>query len=338
MEKEKKRIKRKVIKMRKLFILLAVLIAAPAFALTVTLVDNGGTVDVNYDATGDGDANQPRAFALTISVTGGATITGVTPAKTIEGESTAASPGFGIFPGTIDINDVNGHVNDYGTPVAPNSYPGAAGTGIDTNTVVLELGSLYEGARGDGNEPLESGTLATLTIDCNGATDVNVTAVEEDQYRGGIVLEDGSSATVPITPLTICAVAECFPSCHPDYAEWVAVGRPDSWCNVRQCYGDTDNVESNYGSAPPPIMPWPKAWVTVEDLSVLVAGYKQSYGGDPLVDPWIAADFNRQENNYGSAPPPIMPWPKARVTVEDLSILVAYYKASSVPVDCLDCP
>jgi hypothetical protein len=85
-------------------------------------------------------------------------------------------------------------------------------------------------------------------------------------------------------------------------------------------------------------MPWPKAWVTVEDLAVLAAGYKQAYGGDPDVDTWIAADFNHDENNYGDPPPPIMPWPSARVTVEDLSILANNYKSGTVPADCLDCP
>ena len=131
---------------------------------------------------------------------------------------------------------------------------------------------------------------------------------------------------------------ECFPDCHPDYGEWVVVGSPISWCFPRQCYGDTDNTESNYGPEPPPIVPWPKAWVTAEDLAVLVEGYKAVYGGDPEVDTWIAADFNHMENNYGPEPPPIVPWPAARVTAEDLSILVANYKAATVPADCLDCP
>ncbi len=33
---------------------------------------------------------------------------------------------------------------------------------------------------------------------------------------------------------------ECFPSTHPDYANWVTVGKPDCWCCPTQCNGDTN--------------------------------------------------------------------------------------------------
>jgi hypothetical protein len=34
----------------------------------------------------------------------------------------------------------------------------------------------------------------------------------------------------------------CFPSGHPDFAEWLAVGMPDCWCYPRQCHGDSDGL------------------------------------------------------------------------------------------------
>ena len=283
--------------MRKLFILLVALIAVPAFALTVTLVDNGdNTVDVTYDAAGD--ANQPRAFALTVSVSGGAIITGVTAA--IEGESDAGNLGFGIFPGTIDINGVTGVVNSYGSPVAPDSDPGAAGTGLGTDSVVLELGSLYVGAA---NAPPESGTLATLTIDCNGATDVNVTAAEEDQYRGGIVLEDGSSATVAIAELTsttsCAAAAECIKPTAPEYADWVAFGKPDCWCYRRQCRGDINGQTTG---------PFP---VQLLDLQALSAAFNKFDAQLPADG--ICADINHLRTG------------PFRVQLLDLQILASYF-------------
>ena len=235
--------------MKKLVMLLAVLIVTPAFALTVSLSDNGdGTVDLNYDATGD--LTQPRAFAIVVSVNGGAFIDGVTPA--VEGESAPGNLGFGIFPGTIDINDVNGHVYDYGTPEAPSGDAGAAGTGIGKSSVVLELGSLYEGARGDGNEPNEAGTLCTISIDCNGAVgDINVFAVTEDEFRGGIVLEDLTSPAITVAPIGIeceALVTTCRERLTPTeqalYDRYVAEGNePLSWCWQFHCRGDADNLE-----------------------------------------------------------------------------------------------
>ncbi len=33
---------------------------------------------------------------------------------------------------------------------------------------------------------------------------------------------------------------ECFPASHPDYDNWVTVGRPECWCCPTQCHGDTN--------------------------------------------------------------------------------------------------
>ena len=206
-------------------ILLVLAMVAPSFALTVSVVDNGdGTVDIDYDATGD--ANQPRAFGIKVTVDAPAFIDGVTAEMT--GESTSGTPGFGIFPGTIDVNATTGLVDDAGTPVALAGDPGTDGTGIGTNVVVLELGSLYVGGP---NAPDESGTLCTVSIDCNGATvDVNVVVTEEDTFRAGVVLEDGSSvdspATLTLDPNTItCAPAD--PNAGTCWDPLECAGQPD---------------------------------------------------------------------------------------------------------------
>ncbi|MHB9071135.1 MAG: hypothetical protein ACYC54_12300 [Sedimentisphaerales bacterium] len=247
--------------MKKLVLVLAIaLIAAPSFgAVTMTLTQVGTTnvYNVNYATS---DANLPRAFALTVSVAGGGKISAVSGFKT--GVSTAASQGYGIFPGTIDINSVTGNVNSYGTPVAPATDPGAAGTGIGTSTVVLEMGSLYVG---DANKPATSGTLCTVTIDCNGAT-VNQTlsAALESTYRGGIVMENGAQPAVTIASATYtgCAPTDClyvgrvFPRtiCTPNlsaditvttamYNNWVTLGKPAVWCcNAQKCGNVANNI------------------------------------------------------------------------------------------------
>ena len=304
--------------MKKLIFVLACLMAVPAFALNVTLTDNlDGTIDVDYS---DANAtNLPSGFALTVTLTNGAVFSAGVAEMT--GESTAGTPGYGIFPGTIDINDTTGLVDDDGSPVAPAGDPGGTGTG--GASIVLELGALYVNAV---NAPAVAGTLCTLTVDCSGATgQVDASVAAEATYRGGIVLEDAAAATgVVFTGLTDICVSECFPSCHPDYTEWQSVGEPNSWCTQRQCYGDADDAQEGN----------PKDgyfWVANKDLNALSAGWKQVYGGDPDVDTWIAADFDHaQEGN-----------PKDgyfRVANNDLNVLSANWKSGAVPTDCLDCP
>jgi len=179
--------------MKKLILVLAILLAVPAFALNIALVKqtpDGNKVDLNY-AGADGN-NLPRAFALKIVVNSPAKIANVTNFKT--GESTQASPGYGIYPATIIIDSNDGSVDNNGTPLAAPGDPGAE-TGLGTNKIVLEFGSLYAPvAVGSPNAPAATGTLCTLTMDCNGATgDVNIVATEEDIYRGGVVLENGTA-------------------------------------------------------------------------------------------------------------------------------------------------
>lgn len=163
--------------MKKFAFLLAMLVlAAPAMAtVTVSCVVVDTTVTVSYAST---EPNEIRAFALDITVNSG-TITSVTAAK--EGESTSASKGYGIFPGTIYI--VDGDVCDWNTPVAPSGDPCAEG-GIGTGGITVELGSLYE----DGNAPLQPGPLPLLSFVMTDSS-ANVT-IAENARRGGVVMKN----------------------------------------------------------------------------------------------------------------------------------------------------
>ncbi|MHC4620232.1 MAG: right-handed parallel beta-helix repeat-containing protein [Planctomycetota bacterium] len=116
--------------------------------------------------------------------------------------------------------------------------------------------------------------------------------------------------------------ANYMPTCHPDYNEWVAVGKPMSWCYPRQCHGDADGLKEGN-----PKSGYFHVWAN--DLNMLVAGWKQPYSGDPDVDPWIAADFDHAEEGN----------PKDgyyRVWAGDLNILNANWKSNPDP-NCLEC-
>ncbi len=164
------------------FVLAVLLLAAPALAQVDVTVTAGTVVGSNdVPITYVVGTGKPRAFALNITVSDG-NIANVTPSFVGEG------PGYGIFPGTIDINDSTGVVDDDGVPVAEVAdLPGDTLPGIGSDGVTIELASLYTGAA-----PPNDGTLCTIRIDktasCNVLLALNV-------GRGGIVKEDKLPAT-----------------------------------------------------------------------------------------------------------------------------------------------
>lgn len=211
--------------MKKLVMLLAVLIATPVFALTIAMTQNlDGTVTVGY--SGADAQNLPRAFALKFTIDKGAYISGISEYKE-DGENESGDPqAYGIYPARI-IVEPDGTVTpgNYGSPLADPLDPGA---GDGSTVVVLELGSLYVD---DSNAPGLSGTLCTLTIDCNEAEDPNLTMIDEDVYRGGVLLEDGTPVVVDQTITLVCGPLS--PAC---------------WDYLTQCHGDSDNTGDVKGS------------------------------------------------------------------------------------------
>jgi hypothetical protein len=69
-------------------------------------------------------------------------------------------------------------------------------------------------------------------------------------------------------------------------------------------------------------------WVGMNDVAVLVTGFRATYGGDPQVHPWIAADFDHYDEPYLRG--------TVRVGMNDVAELVQYFRAATVPADCLD--
>lgn len=181
--------------MRKIIIALAIVVlAVPAWgAVTITCtpysvpcLQKKAEVIVSYSSSAE-DPNLVRAFALDVKVDSGAHI--------LRASGTSAK--FNIYPGSIDINDATGAIDDYGSVVCdssvylvdtlagpfdhltgPNTPPKA-----DSNGMTIEMASLYVGAA---NAPGNSGELFRFMVDkaCN-------VTITENAIRGGVLLEDG---------------------------------------------------------------------------------------------------------------------------------------------------
>jgi hypothetical protein len=210
---------------RSMFILMALLLATPALgAVTITCSDEGsGVVAIYYNSGTDA----VRAFALDVTIDSECTtISNVTDYTGGEGNK------YGIFPGSIDLSDVNNPV--WGTPVAPSDDPGAEGTGLGTSRVILEMGTLYETTA-----PTSSGMLCKLHLVVVEGTTCHV-SIAVETTRGGVVLENGTSVSITSTGCYVVFPASGPPcwddsQCHGDAngdnvvntADWPALR--DSW-------------------------------------------------------------------------------------------------------------
>lgn len=317
--------------MRKLSLLLAMLLfTSPALAaVRIVATPEGEAAAITYETDGE----KVRAFALDITVDKGA-IEAIT--DFVRGESTAANPGYGIFPANfgryIIVDPDSGEVatwdvNDY-TPVADPCDPGALG-GLGTGGITVEMGALYYPTDDTSpNAPPNSGLLFKLTL--SEAANLSVTL---NEIRGGVVLTDPEvAADVDLGLATGVAVGgsgDLLPPGHPDYAEWVAVGKPACWAYPRQCHGDTDGAKE--GSEKSGFH-----YVGQKDLNVLLGAWqvKEAPGpGIASIENGICADFARDLNGSDKAG-----W--YRVGNSDLNILIENWMVKEspngpgVPGDC----
>jgi hypothetical protein len=191
--------------MKKIVLALVVLmLATPAWsAVTITAEQVGSTndVDIWYETTGTGDGNEIRAFGLDITVSTEAEIRSISN----------LDPNYWVYPGTngIDINDTTGAVDSTGTPVAdPTQAPGDTETGLDSNGITIEMGSLYIGAA---NAPDPCGRLLTLKVNTNTNCTVNVignVARAGSGSKPGVVMKNPAVVRVPtFTPAALVFAA-----------------------------------------------------------------------------------------------------------------------------------
>ncbi len=320
--------------MKKLKFVLAMLVfATPALAaVRIVVVPEDDTAAIQYATDGE----KVRAFALDITVDKGV-ITGIS--DFIRGESTAAQPGYGIFPANfgryITVDPDTGEVatwdvNDY-TPVADPCDPGALG-GLGTSGITVEMGALYYPTDDSSpNAPPNSGLLFKLTVSEN----ANLT-VALNEIRGGVVLTDPDvAAEVDLEQATGAAIgggggsSDLFPAGHPDYAEWVAVGKPQCWAYPRQCHGDADGLKQGSKSG--------FHYVGTDDLNVLMAAWQVKEPPDgpgiAAIQNGICADFARDKGGNDKTG-----W--YRVGTTDLNVLLENWLVKEppdgpgVPGDC----
>ena len=306
--------------MKNFVVTLAVLLlAGSAWAdVTISVVDNGdATADITYNVT---SGPKVRAFALDISVDAG-TIDGIS--GYIKGESTAAAPGFGIFPanfarhitvdaGTGDVADWD--IADY-TPVADTADPGALG-GLGTAGITIEMGALYSPTDDASTEaPAATGTLCTIEL--SGPATVTL---EENAIRGGVVLTDATAATLTLIGGAVTEGGSCLAG-TPDEAEHIAVGEPECWCYARQCHGDADGQSA--GSPKTGVY-----YVGTADLNTLIGAWlvtEPPHGpGIASIENGICADFARDQ--AGSPKTGVY-----RVGTSDLNILVTNWLVTEPP-------
>jgi len=227
---------------RSMFIIMALLLATPALG-TVEITctqETGGVVRIDYAVTGE--PAKVRAFALDVTVDAEcAIISDVTDFQTGTGNK------YGIFPGMIDLTDVENPV--WGTPVAPSTDPGAEDTGIGTSRVILEMGSLYDANLAG---PSDSGTLCKLELSNNVSASCHV-SISVETTRGGVVLENNTSVGITSTGCDVLMYPPCWDSltqCHGD-SNGDGFVDTDDWPNFRdgfyKSYSDPDYLENACG-------------------------------------------------------------------------------------------
>ena len=295
-----------------LMIMLA--IAAPTMAsVDVNAVQVGSTTDVDINYT-NSEGQPVRAFSLRITVDSG-TITAVDA-----GDPCVVD--YYVYPSTIVID--GNDVTSYGTPVAPNTTPGADGTGLDTNTVVLEMGSLHDPCDAlHPNPPGNSGKLCTITV----SGDCNVALAVEQTFRGGIVMEDANApGSVNLTGCSV--VTQCFPTTpayalqNADFQAYVANGwDADCWCAPPEGTGyqcDGDAAGDTEGGL--------KYRVYLNDINLVVANWQKRMktpalgGANPCAD--VAHDAEAGL--------------KYRVYLNDINLIVTMWQKrdTALPGDC----
>ena len=310
--------------MRRFILSLAVaLFAGPAWAVvTIRCEDEGGGV-FRIEYVVEGEPNKVRAFALDITISDGV-IEAIYDYHV--GQSTAANPGYGIFPANfgryIIVDPATGEVtdwdvNDY-TPVVDPNDTGALG-GLGTAGITVEMASLYYPTGDDSPDvPLDSGTLFRIR-----ASEEPHLSIAENSLRGGIVLTDPN--VDPTVYLEVCPPwpppppYPCFPDTYSTYNDWVTMGKPDCWCELPygsgyQCDGDADGATETFF----------KYRIYGKDLGLIVDNWKRKID-DPLLDPCADIDHKSETVfNY-------------RVYGKDLAKIVENWRKKDVDL-AGDCP
>ena len=303
--------------MKKVMLVLLLVAAVPAMAaVTFTATDiGGGQLQISYTTTlGD----LPRGIALRVDITDTAGTATIATDATV-----AVDPAFNAFVDYAYSNPM-GYAVGNGHPLADPA--GAGELAADANSVSVSMGVLDQlGAQAAG--PADA-NLIVLQLAGSGTVNVVVSA---DTLRGpdsGVV---GSVLTSNLPLAGVDVVLE-VPDCYagqPDWDEYVAVGKPASWCNKYQCRGDADGANEVIATLPYPPYTVYAPVGPLGDLPPFIAAYRKQIG-DPAQD--LATDFDHLQEVIATLPyPPYTVY--ARTGPADLVIFIEYYRdeLSTVP-------
>lgn len=290
--------------MKRLMLIALALIVAPAMAnVTIDVVPVQGECAANIVVTADGsdaDVNGSLVAGIAIDVTVDAgVIAGVEGFKTT-GESVVGDKGYGIYLGTIVIE--NDAISDVGTPVAPATDPGALG-GIGTAGVTLELGALYDQAV---PAAAPEGTTVLCKIILSETATVSLAA---NQTRGGVVLIGGGNASSVAMNGAAVTCGDGRQYVGPDqaaYDDYLAAGQTiaamdAAWARAYQCEGDVMNDTETFF----------KYRVYINDLNNIISNWKKLIA---TVNP--AADVDHASETFF----------KYRCYIGDLNKVIANWK------------
>jgi hypothetical protein len=224
--------------------------SAPA-AVNVFVQDSNAMAWIKYECTA---GEVIRAFALNVAVDKGRIIS---IADFLRGPSTAAEPGYGIFPASFRDHiavgpgtNLNWNVGDY-TPLAvvaddpENTLPG-----LDSAGVTLEFGGLWDPAV-PGAVPGPTGTLCSLRI-----SERATVSVAPNPSRGGVLAAD---PTVILTPTFIGAVVQ------PQIPEITGLSLTNGFLSVTFAGGELETAPAISG-------PWTGTGNTAGQHSETIAG------------------------------------------------------------------
>jgi hypothetical protein len=231
-------------------LLMLFLFAAPAIAtdVTITAVAGPGPNNVTVGFTTANLTEPVRMICLDVIVD---------DPDVVIADINCVNDEYGIYPGSISI-DASGNVTDWGS---------CAGSGIDSNLVSTEQGSLYVGA----NTPAQSGDLFIITLGgctCSDTGEFTVT-VRENVVRGGIVLEDPNEYPIVVLPspavvsyMSLCAGCGPYCNCLGDISG--PMGVPDGVVST----SDMGAILGLLGAAGPPYsVPLPDSSWECMDIS-----------------------------------------------------------------------
>ena len=282
-----------------LVILVALALAAPLYAGTITLTatDNeDGTCNIDWSSTG-----AVVAMGMDIDVTG-------TPPNDEPISGVAVDAWFDIYmDAAYDEEAGDGYRYGEGTPIADQDAPGQLV--LPQSIFCISMGGLG-GETGPLTPAPSSGTIV-MTADGIGFSSGTIVA---NALRGGVVDDNGAEVTITGDSTWTITSGDCMTALGVDvsnaalYATFLLAGSPACWCDEFNCAGDADGLFSGIDAA------GKRKWVTLPDLNILSDGWTLKESAYPYFDV-VCADADRAFTGINAA------GKRKWITLPDLNIL-----------------